>query len=155
MQNALLCGASLSKQWRTGVSNYWTGIWNGHCTHLTRVGSVVQSRLSYLLWMWLRETTSAAARAVCLALPFFLGLLSLCPFSSGVSAARRAPSCLILCFLFSSVIGRVFRGSLWECDGCIYRLPSKLHSKNTMVPYQLPLRFTLRSWLRLFRNTRA
>ena len=22
--------------------------WNGHCTHLTRVGSVVQARLSYL-----------------------------------------------------------------------------------------------------------
>ena len=118
---------------------------DGHCKHLARAGSILQSRLSYLLWLyraiiwvWLCKTTSAAAQAVRLALSFVLSLLSLCSFCSAV--LQCAPSCWILSYLYSSAICRVLnlhqvtsrtlwyhtnhpKASLREHDGSISSTP--------------------------------
>ena len=72
--------------------------------------------------MWLCETTTTAVRAARHSLPFVRGLFSLCSLCSIVSAARHAPSCSILCYLYSSVICKVLHaGSLWEHNGATPR----------------------------------
>ena len=108
-----------------------------HCTHLTHIGSAVQSigwvtnyDSKAIIWVWLCKTTSAAAQAARLVLAFVLGLLIF--FCFAVSAVWWTLSRSILCFLFSSVVCGVLRGSLQEHNGPI-------------SAGELPLRFTLRT----------
>ena len=61
---------------------------------------------------YVRETTSAAARAECLALCLSCTYSVHVPFWFAVSAARHALSRSILCFLFSSVVSGFLRRSL-------------------------------------------
>ena len=118
------------------------------------VGSVIYYDSRAIIWVWLGETTSAAAWVACRVLSFVLGLLSLCSFCSIASVAQHASSCLILCYLYSCVVcGVLCARSHREHNGAI-PIPLKLHSENTIIPSQLPLRFSLRTWLRLPRNAR-
>ena len=91
-----------------------------------------------IIRVWLRETTSAVARAAHLALFFVLSLLSLGSFCSAVSAVQRALSHSILCFLFSSIVhGGVLRRSLQEHDGAIATTPKASLRKHNELPLNL------------------
>ena len=100
-----------------------------HCTHLTHVGSAVQSigwvtnyDSGAIIWVWLYmqdSLSSCTSSTPC---------SSFCP----VSAVWWTLSCSILCFLFSSVVCGVLRRSLQEHNGPI-------------SAGELPLRFTLRT----------
>ena len=105
----------------------------------------VQSRLSYLydsraiIWVWLREPTSAAARESRLALSYVLGSLSLFFLLCCLSSVARS-------VLFNSMFAFLFR---LQCHLQVtlrawwvpYPRRPKLHSENTMVPYHLGLRW--------------
>ena len=68
--------------------------------------------------------TRAATRAAHLAPSFVLGLPSLCSFAqAAISQAQRALSCLILCFLFSSVVCRVLCRPLRQHNSAISTTP--------------------------------
>ena len=99
--------------------------------------------LSGIIWAWLHGQLHEQH-----ALLSVLGLSSLCSFAlAAVSAARGTLSRLIP--LFAGSFAAYFD------DNTIvpYRQPKLLY-KNKMVPYQLPLRLTLRNMaVRLLRNT--
>ena len=86
-----LCGKP--EQAVAGVSNCWTGIWNGHCTlwKLTRVARPVQSRLSVWLLSWCVYRRQPEQHPFHLS--FVLGLLSQC------SLVLLFHGSAILCFL--------------------------------------------------------
>ena len=135
-----------------GVSNSWTGIWNGMVTVLIQLAQVriVQSGLSQLPTMTLGLFSGRGYRRQSQQLQEQHALLyhlswaySICVlFAPQLHQCRSAVSHLVLYFLFSSIVCGIFRGSLREHDGAIPTRSNQLHSKNTMVPYQLPLRFT-------------
>ena len=108
--------------------------WNSHCTHLTHVGSIVQSRLSYLYChrVLLCETTSAAARTL---LYLLYWACSICV----LFALLHTLSHLSLCFLFS-------------CHTYDPTTNNSLYMR-TQRFNQLPLGFMLRKWLRLARES--
>ena len=68
--------------------------------------------------------TRAATQAVRHAPSFVLGLPSLCSFAqAAISQAQRALSCLILCFLFSSVVCQVLCRTLRQHNSAISTTP--------------------------------
>lgn len=65
-----------------------------------------------IIWVWLRETTSAVARTAFLALAFVLGLFS--SFCSAVSAARYT-----LSHAFDSMFPSILHNCLWDPRGSL------------------------------------
>ena len=132
--------------------------WNGHCTHVTHVGSAVQSTLNYLYDSRAITRCGYASQPQQLheqhALLYFLSwayLYSVCSFCSAVSAAQLALLCLIPCFLSSSIVCSVIHGSLQEHNGDIATTSeASLRQHDGSISIN-----PLRTWLRLPRNTRA
>ena len=86
-----------------------------------------------------RETTSAAARAPCLAFSFVLTqpvFFLLCCFNGAAHCQVR----FYVSLSGSSVVCEVFRGSLREHDCAISMTPK---ASLCELPHQLPLKFTL------------
>ena len=142
------CGASLSKQWHEGErSNNLVCYW--FCTYVTRVGGECASVFALICrtlisgasvvvlrghtpfnGAWLRETTSAAAQAARLAL----------------SLLTQSVFFLLCCF--NSVACSVTFDSMFPTLLRCLRGPSRVTSRTrSMAPYNLPLTFTLRTWL--------
>ena len=117
--------------------------------------SVAQSRLSYLydsraiIWVWLREPTSAAARA-----HTFLYLLCWA-YSVCVLFALLFQQCGTLCHVCFSLLFAVSFAGHFESTMVPYEQHPNLHSEKMMVPYHLGSRFMLRTWLRLPENTHS
>ena len=122
--------------------------WNGHCTHPTHVSKhcSIWVELATYYNSFLGVATgdnlsnyksSTPCSIICLGLNSTYVL-----FTPQLHQCRSAMSHLVLYFLFSSIVCGILRGSLQEHDGAIPTRSNQLHSKNTMVPYQLPLRFT-------------
>lgn len=102
-----------------------------------------------IIWEWLCETTSAAARAAHLALPFVLGLLSR-SFCCAVSAVQHGHIRFYFLFLTSMFAGS-FMGH-FENTMVPYLQLQKLHFENIVVPYR---QVNIYVGMRLPRNTRA
>lgn len=75
--------------------------------------------------VWLYEATSVTSQTACLAVSFVLGLLSLCSFSSAISAAWRALSCLVPFFCSLYVSHAISTTPQIDVKNVAVRLPRK------------------------------
>ena len=106
--------------------------WNSHCTHLTHVGSIVQSRLSYLYChrVLLCETTSAAARTL---LYLLYWAFSICVLFALLHTLSHSVT-------FESLFPFLLRCLLREYDGAIPTTPNNsLGEHNGSTNYLLDL----------------